>query len=414
MRVLNFRLAMNIPQSRILSINKKGQVEGLVQPVAQEAFRYFFAKLNLSWVHPDVNSKTSDDIASRGVRMIDRDEADGVFCAFPLNDGLPKNVTVMQTTLESVCRLGSSPIIRSEVLQDGPKTALLQTNMEYLSLILFGLFIMIYLAQFFGVQSSMVDSAWFLYANLLRQRVHFILEKFPLLILLLSVMLIQALFSSFLHTERTSITKFVKINSLSEANKYNVTTFVFSISSCPKLVGGDHKFEVLPIIGGTTSYRDLTWCIATGKCASLFNSLDFKIAMSLACSMYPERILPNPFYLSPPLRRILGGYFLNKRIPKNQRDRIKEYIQRSFEMGLEEKKGFLSKYVAARTVKQIVNLELNEECYSKKMRVSFSTPAALNGQFFKNCFILNLLIAISAIILHFFSQCSAKHCPKHN
>lgn len=187
-----------------------------------------------------------------------------------------------------------------------------------------------------------------------------------------------------------------------------MTTFVADVSACQNLAGHDNRFIVLPLGETFVNRRDFSWCHASGKCAILVNDYGYNLLLSLVCTLYPRRLIQSPAYISPTLGRLNSGYIFNKKMPKDQRTRISGYIQRSFEMGLEKKNGPLSKDFGTKTSRSLTQLDANEECMSKKIRNSISTPASLSNEFFRNCYRLYSCIVMIAVAIHLFAQCNVQ------
>lgn len=99
---------------------------------------------------------------------------------------------------------------------------------------------------------------------------------------------------------------------------------------------------MVSLADGLSSGQDFSWCAGSGKCSLLLSALDLNIIAGLVCSFDSNPESEKSIYLSPILEQGYGGIFFNKRIPVNQRNRIDAYVQRSFEMGLEDKKGITS------------------------------------------------------------------------
>lgn len=243
-----------------------------------------------------------------------------------------------------------------------------------------------------------------MYSSLVHQLIPSILKSSSAvgyIVLIVSAYLIQILFGSLLHTERTSVTSFIRIDTFDDVNKYNMTKYLLDISTCPKLIKKEENFQMVRIaeqsVVGASNYR---WCWASGKCAMLANNLDFSLLISMACTFFPKSMLENPHYLSPPLGRTLNGYFLGRKIPKDERNHIDSLILRSFEMGLEFKKGATSQNLGVKTIKTMTRMNKNEECYSKKIQTSISSPVPLNIRFFRNCYILHSVIIFFALNIH--------------
>lgn len=147
---------------------------------------------------------------------------------------------------------------------------------------------------------------------------------------------------------------------------------------------------------------------ASGKCAILVNNHEHNLLLSLACTLYPGRLIESPVHMSPTLGRLSSGYIFNRRVPEDQRARISGYIQRSFEMGLEKKKGLLSKDFGTKITRAFTQSNANEECMSKKIRTSISTPASLSNEFFRNCYLLYSYIVVIAVAIHLFVKCKVQ------
>lgn len=377
--------------------------------VVREALIHFLVKFNVSWVLPGENPQTADDIVLNGVEMIAADEADGISGALLLLDHLPDNVTMGPIVNNRWCRLASSPMMRSSVLTNGPESALRQIGIELLLISFMILFLMFYLNELMKNRTNFMISAWLVYANSVRQNVRqniSLKESFIVgyMVLILSALLFQILFGCMLHTERTSISSFTRIDSFRDVQAHNLTKFIPDISACSRMVGQDLEYRVVNLAHQFVAGEDLSWCVATGKCVILLNNLDYYAVTSFTCSIYPKIALKNPPYLSPILVESLGGYLINKRILKEQRDQIDGYIQHSYEMGLEKKNGFLSKAYARKAIEAFTQLAVNEECFSKTIQMSLSSPVPLSFQFLKNCFILYSMIVFLSILFHVFQS----------
>lgn len=334
--MLNFRLALHVPENRLLQISGEGKLEGLTKLSVREACIYFFTKINTTWIHPNKDLRTSSQVAIDNVKKVALDEADGAHYILQLND----------------------------VLQDGPESALKQMSSGFLLIVLIGLTFMIHFTQVAQGWKHFLNSAWVLYTHLLRQPIP---------------------------------------AAVYDIRRQKMTTFVLDISACQSLAGGSNELQVIPVTDFLTGNQDSSWCVASGKCAMVLNDLDRNLLQSFACSLNPEGFVDNPPYLSSSLSSALSGYVFNKRIPKKQLDRINGYIQTSFEMGLVKNKGFFSRDFSVKTARALTQLNADEECLSKKIQNSLSTPVPLSNEFFKNCFLLYLVIILMAMIIHLIS-----------
>lgn len=403
--MIPFRFALPLPPTQVHQVNDKGQLEGPVTAIIQEIFIYFVTKYNLTWVTPETDVKRTDEYQIAGVDLITQDKVDGSLCTTSILDGLPRNVTTGPIVCDAWCKIATSPTVSSTVISGGPEIALKQLNPNFLVLIFLSLFFMLHMGRVVMKHNKVSFAVWMIYVCLVRQNMSSIFRKSFVtgyLVLVLSLLFIQILFGSLLHTERTTIDSFERIDSFEEVEKHNLTTLVLDVSSCPKLVGEDREYEIIPVVEQYLSDNDLSRCLGSG-CPILINTLDHNILTTALCSVYPDRTLKHFFYLSPPLGTTLGGFFLSDRIPKPEQDRINSYIQRSFEMGLEIKKGPTSKGLAMKSVKTVTQLTLNEECFSKEFQTRFSNPVPLSYEFYRYCFMLYLLTIFVALAIHFSS-----------
>lgn len=417
LEMLVFRFSLPTPTNDLAHINESGYLAGQMKPVIEEAFIYLILKLNLTWIPLNKTLRTSDDITIEGVNLIHQDRADGGFCALTLLNGLPKNVTAGPVVSEAWCKIATSPKIISTMLTGGPESALKQIKPVFLVPTIIGLFIMIQLAEMIVNRNNILVSIWLLFGSLVRQNVPSVLRKSSIVgysVLITSAFLIQILFGSSLHTERTSISTFVRINSFEDLRSHNMTKFILDVSPCNKVVTDDPEYQVIPLVESYLTGQDYSWCIGTGKCALLMNIVDFNLLSSLLCSLSPEKAFGDSFYASPQLSQVLGGYFLNGRILKGQQDRINSYIQRSFEMGLEKKKSFTSRSFGMRAAKTVTPLGANQECLSKSIQNSFSLPVPLRIQFLKKSFILLFMVMCLSfiIVISFVSFRAINHRPR--
>lgn len=399
-----FRLCLPSPPNDLTHINKEGQLVGPMKSAIEEVFIYFVRKFNLTWVPMDGNLRTNDEIQVEGVNLIAMDQADGALTALMFLSGLPKNATAASIVDDAWCKIASSPVVKSSLLINGLISALRQIRIELLVLILIDLSIMVHLAHMILRCDNLMMSIWVVFTSLVKQNTSSMLKKsFSLvyIVLVLSVLLIQILFGTFLHTERTSISSFTRIDTFNDIRRYNLTKFVLDISHCTRFVKDDPDYKAIPLVEQYLAGEDYSWCVASGKCSLLMNTLDFNILLSLSCSLYPEKAIRNPLYLSPDVCRVLGGFLLNKRMPKRQQEKINGYIQRSFEMGMEEEKDFTSKRFAIRAVKTMTQMNVDERCLSETIGAKFSSPISLSMNFFRDCFLLYLSAIIFSLILHF-------------
>ena len=154
------------------------------------------------------------------------------------------------------------------------------------------------------------------------------------------------------------------------------------------------------------------WCIASGKCSLITNNADFNIIKALSFILQRRKVLDNPPYSSPLLDTAQVGYIMSKSLPKYQRDRVTSYTSRSFEMGLEKKKSFASEAFAIKLVQAFTRMNPSAECFSKEIKTSVTKPSALNKRYFEKCYHLYLLVAGSALMLHFFSFMRNTQCTE--
>lgn len=325
-----FRFVFPFTENDFVRINQRGGLEGQLKPIINEAFIFLISKLNLTWISAIAESQETDDIEIEGVKMIGQDRADGAYCVLELLNGLPVNVSSGPIVDDGWCKILTFPKLESSVLTDGPESALMQIRPEFLILSLLALLLMMHLANVLRDRSRMMISFWVLYANLFRQNIPSALKKtfsVGYIVLLLSSFLIQVLFGTFLHTERTSISSFVRTDKLDDIRKHDLKTSILDISSCSKLMENQEyqKISVSAnyLYGGENG---LHMGIGEGKLAMLVCRSDLYLILSALCTLESNRALENPMYLSPMLTGLLGGYFLNNRKSKKQKDRINGYI----------------------------------------------------------------------------------------
>lgn len=402
MEMFPLKCVIPFPPNRLLQITQKGELAGQVKPLVEEAFGYLILKFNVTWTAPSKKFKTTDDVQIEGINLVSQGKADGVGCSLPLLNGLPENVTTTPSIYRSWCRIATSPIVESSIMTNGPELALKHLRTELLILAIVALFLMFYLGQMISNRTNILITTWLVYSSLVRQNILSMLRESPIwsyVVLILSTLLIQILFTSLLHTERNSIRSFLEINSLEDVQKFDLIPLILSISPCSKLAGESRKYILIRPTEHIYSGRDLSWCAGTGKCALLMGNSDFNLLMSFTCTLHPEIILRNPPYLSPILMTSLGGFFLNNNLPKNQRNRMINYVYRSFETGFDQKKNLLSKRFGMRVSEVITQMDTKDRCSSNLIQTKFSIPAQLSLQFYRNCFILYFSIIFCSFIL---------------
>lgn len=401
------RFILPVPENNFLQINEEGQLEGQMKPLVEEALYYLMLKFNMTWIPIRKDAQTSDDVTIEGVKMIGQNEADLARGCANLINGLPENVPIGIVNYNAWCKIASSPAVTSSVLTHGPESALKKMKMEFLIFSLIGLLLMIYLALRKATDSGRKFSpTWILYATLVRKHVNSILEKGSIqvytvcTVLLLATFLIQILFSSLLHTERTSISSFLRIDSFKDAEFYGMKKFVLDLSSCPKILEEKQNFEVISFASAYLSGENYQWCASSDRCTLLITPTEADFLRSFMCSLDPEITSKSPVHLSSTMAKMVIGHFSNRRMPKKKQNKMNSYIQRAFEMGIEHEKGVASRHFGKKTVKATTQLDVNEECFSDLFRASFSTPVPLNTQFFMHCFILYMGIIIISLLLH--------------
>lgn len=398
------RFILPIPENDLLQINNDGEPEGQMKPLFEGAFFYLVLKFNMTWIPIRSGAKTSDDVAIEGIHMIEQDRADLAQGDPNLFDGLPANVSIGVVNYNGWCKIASSPAVTSSVFTHGPESALKKMNMEFLILLLIGLFAMIYLGHRKSANDGRKSSPlWTLYATLIRKHVHSSLERYSVrvyIVLLIASLLIQILFSSLLHTERASISSFTRIDSFEDVQSHGLRKFVLDLSSCPKVLEKKQELEIISFADAYLSGKNYKWCASSGKCSLLVSPPEAHFLRSFMCSMEPDMTLKSPVYYSPTIAKTVIGHFSNKRTQKTKQNQVNSYIQRASEMGLEHGKGTTSKYFGKQTVKATTQFDVSEKCFANSFRTSISAPAPLNIQFFIKCFILYMLVIFISLILH--------------
>lgn len=405
------RLVLPFTENAFIRINKIGQLEGSFKTF-EDTFFFLVLKLNITWISVE-NARTTNEIGIKAIEMIEQDRADMILGDYLLVNGSFMNVSAGICYDDNWCKIASSPFITSSVLTDGPESALKLLRIEFLSLVLISLILMTYLA-FRRLTTDKFLPVWIVFSSMIRQHVHLCPKGLVLaanIVLLITSLLIQILYGSFLHTERTSISSFVKIDSYKHVQSYDLKKLVFDISPCPRLLRDKLKFEIVSLADAFLSKHNYGLCASSGKCTLLLSGPEYHIIKALTCSIDPKTITENPIYFSPPIARLVGGHLLNKRLPKKKRDLIDRYIQRSFEMGLQQGKCLTSERYGKQSAKSMTKLDLNEECFSKSFpKTSFSVPAPLNISFFMNCFFLY----ISTVLFSSMLFASSLYCCRTN
>lgn len=405
------RFAYPFPPNEFIQVDGHGQLKGEAKPLFEEALIYFRLKYNLSWVIPKKDLIEGGDTLTDGLNLIEQDRVDGTFSVLHLFKELPQNCTVGPTMFDGWCRIVTFPGLASVELTDGPEVAFKQLRIEYVILMLIGLFMMIYSARMSIGTSNVLTSTWCVYVSLVRQSVPPILRKSffaGYIVLILATFFLTTLFGCFLHTERTSITSFVRIDSFEDIHEHNMTTLVLDISPCSLLMRKQYNYRVVQILDRTNVANTFKVCMARNNCATLLSSIDFSIMLSMRCTLFPKRAIEHPPYLSPIMIKTMGGVFLNKRMAKKERNRVGGYVQRSFEMGLEKKKGPTSDDLGKKFVKLAIQLDMSEECLSTTIGSSFSTPVPLGIEFFKDFFALYFVILLFGVAIQTYFRCTRR------
>lgn len=403
-----FRYVFPAPQSQLLHVNSEGQIKGDLKQTFQETFIYLIAKLNLTWISTRTDSQIAGDIQIEGTKMVGQGEADATFCALDLIGSLPINVSFGSMSHEGWCKIATFPEMRSSVVTEGPELAVKRMRIDLLALVLFQLLMMIHLGRATRSHHNILVSCWTVYAKIFRQNIPSpgLRQSFLIgfIVLLVSSLLIQTLFGSSLHTERSSITSFVRIDTLKDVEKDRFRKFWFDSSPCQGVIDDKQEFQAL----SATQYPHWGNPDAV-KRAILLSDLEINLLVTAACAFEPENVREKPIYLSPVTTKILGGHVLSSKIPKKGRDRINGYIERSYEMGMDLKSGFGSQDFVKKAYKRAFRLDPAEECMSNTIRdkyhSEFSIPGPLDTQFFEYCSILYFVVVIFAFILHFRSLC---------
>lgn len=235
-----FRFILPSAESEFLKVNDKGELQGPHSPIIREVYIYLVSKLNLTWITVDKSIKRADDIEIEGLEMLKNDQADAEYSVLKLlSSGLHGNVSAGSIMHVGWCKMASSPVLASTVLMDGPESSLWCMRMEFFVPILIILFLMIHYTQMILNSNDRHQSGWILFASLTRQQTQPMLmrsSRMGFMVLLLSTMLIQIMYGSFLHTETTSINSFIRIDSIDEATSRNMNNFILDISTCSKIM----------------------------------------------------------------------------------------------------------------------------------------------------------------------------------
>lgn len=410
-RTFTLRFVYPLSSNQLGWINDKGELQGDIKKVVEEAIIYITRNFNLTWIRASEHLRTNGEIAEEAMVSIGHNEADGAMNSLLLLNGLPENVTATPIVNNQWCKLVSSPKLMEAVVEEGPESAFMQIRLDFLFPILVGLLIVLHLAHLVVKKTNILVSVWLIYAYLLRQSISSMLRKSFLLgyfVLIFSAMLIQILYGSFLHTERTSVTSFIHLDSVEDTYKYNAERLVLDISDCPKMVKEFKDYTVISVAENVQNLGDHDRCIQSAKCAMIVNNFDFAALLAGSCSILYKVSHQYVPYLSPALKNTLVGFFLNKKLPKKLRNHLDSWISRSFEMGLETKKGGLSSGIAIQVIRRVFRMNVNQECFSKSLQTSMSTPAPLNHAFYGNCFIFYFVIGALAFFNHIFSLWASK------
>lgn len=197
---------------------------------------------------------------------------------------------------------------------------------------------MLQLAHSIAKRGNIFLSIWIIYAYMLRQSVPTLLQKSFLLeyfVLILSMMLIQILYGSFLHTDRTSITSFIHIDTIEDTYKYDAERLALDISDCPSIFKDFKDYTVIEVAKNFNGLQNHSRYFNSGKCALFVSTFEFSVLMTGSCSVWKKFHYRHKPYLGPALGYTPIGFFINKKFGKDIRDHIDSWTYQSFEMGLE-------------------------------------------------------------------------------
>lgn len=284
------RSVLLIPESDLLKINEEGQLEGQMKSIFEETVFYLILKFNVTWIPVSGHAETGGDVTIEAIKMIEQDKVDLVRVALHLLDGLPTNVSIGVVNHNGWCKIASSPSVTSLVLTGGPESALKNMSIGFLTLVLIGLLLMIYLAnRKFTDRRKKYSPMWTLYTTLVRN--YSAIKMFSIEVQFVSLaasFLIQILFSSLLHTERASISSFTRIDSFEDVRSHGSRKFVLDFSVCARMLQEKQEFEIIPFADAYLSGESYQWCASSSKCILLVSHSGAYFLRSFMCSLDPK------------------------------------------------------------------------------------------------------------------------------
>lgn len=307
----NIRVAFPLPSLDVLEVDSSGTVTGEMAEGLRTIMLYFY-KFNITNLPSSKKLATSDETILESRNMLYRGEVDVSFSLILGMEYLAKNITHGPVFFEGWCQLVTSPALKSSILTDGPESALIRMRIDLLLLMTIFLSFMLYLAKSVYEFKNEANPVWFLYVNLIKQSISSVnYEQLPLtwIVFSVSIFLIQLLFGSFLNTERTSISSFIRIHSFEDALKHNMTILVPNFSVCPWMSRGQ-DLKIVNVYRARLTGEDFSWCAGTDKCAMLVSNLDINIILPSLCAIDEtvSWVINNPPYYSPKLIKSLGGW----------------------------------------------------------------------------------------------------------
>lgn len=395
--------AFPFPENNFGRLDERGKFVGEVAKTLEEALDLGITSsldFDLRFKRPKKDNLSEHEFIIEGLNMLSRGEVDTAFGSFGMLEGLPPNITCLPLLFNSWCKLGSSPSLKSQTLDNGPENAVLQMNLAIVIAMIISLLLVIYLPSLF-LKSNVKGFLWHFYQIFVKQKS---LPDYPYkpfavdtISIIMCVFIIQVLFASYMNTERTSMNSFIKIDTIDDVEKYNVTFISASFSACPKLVN-----PRIPLLSLNPDFErlhehNLEQYLRHGKSAILASQLEFNLLRVLMCFDAPEEGSDSPLYWSPVLKQFGVTYFYNKNIYPEVMGKFNLRAHYLLNMGLAKQRGPFSEYFA----RKLAIRQPDIKCMATNIitSTSFASAAAVSNRYFRRVYGLFIIIAIIAIFL---------------
>ncbi|XP_074598216.1 uncharacterized protein LOC141852944 [Brevipalpus obovatus] len=403
-----------------LQINNQGKLIGFNADIMFQVFSLTTTNIvNTTLVLAREESPADNgqyELFDEGLKMVSRGEAEIALMPYNLFRSLPPNVTILPIVSQGWCRIGSSPLIESAVLSNGPEFALLQMPLILSVGMMLSSLIIVYCPSILKINlANYRISAWYLFEKLMKQNSGTKQKYQPCssmsMVILIFALTFHILFGCFLNTQRTSITHFDKIDSFEDVKRENVTFITFAFTPCIKILNvaieNHHPLGAEDLEGIGTDDFKYNYCFGTGKCAFLMLHLEYKSLMPVFCTYYSETLLRNPVYNSPYLAYSFASYFFGTRVDRKLILIVTRRTEHLLEMGILQEKGIDSDYYG----RQLAQVQPDEECMTKKIENGISSPVSLSNAYFQITFFIYALIVFLAIAIELSHKVFRSH-PK--